>query len=68
MLILCNLVSSTGRSILLVLYCSFMLLISHLQSVARSVGSQIITEEVLASCSGGPRGNEQLRFHSIFIT
>ncbi|KAF7135056.1 hypothetical protein RHSIM_Rhsim08G0079300 [Rhododendron simsii] len=30
-------------------------------SVARSVGSQIITEEVLASCSGGPRGNEQLR-------
>ncbi|GFY90505.1 MIF4G domain-containing protein [Actinidia rufa] len=29
------------------------------RSVARSVGSQIITEEVLASCSGGPRGNEQ---------
>ncbi|KAK7396142.1 hypothetical protein VNO78_16938 [Psophocarpus tetragonolobus] len=29
------------------------------QSVARSVASQILTEEVLASCSGGPRGNEQ---------
>ncbi|KAK3002478.1 hypothetical protein RJ639_022122 [Escallonia herrerae] len=29
------------------------------QSVQRSVGSQIIIEEVLASCSGGPRGNEQ---------
>ncbi|KAI7993104.1 Nucleolar MIF4G domain-containing protein 1 [Camellia lanceoleosa] len=28
-------------------------------SVARHVGSQVITEEVLASCSGGPRGNEQ---------
>ncbi|XP_011094159.1 nucleolar MIF4G domain-containing protein 1 isoform X1 [Sesamum indicum] len=28
-------------------------------SVGRSVGSQIITEEVIASCSGGPRGNEQ---------
>ncbi|KAL0410248.1 UNVERIFIED_CONTAM: Nucleolar MIF4G domain-containing protein 1 [Sesamum latifolium] len=27
-------------------------------SVGRSVGSQIITEEVIASCSGGPRGNE----------
>ena len=32
-----------------------------LQSVDRSVSSQIITEEVLASCSGGQRGNEQLR-------
>jgi len=32
-----------------------------LQSVARSVASQILTEEVLASCSGGPRGNQQLR-------
>ncbi|OVA16448.1 MIF4G-like [Macleaya cordata] len=30
-----------------------------LRSVSRSVGSQIVTEEVLASCSGGPRGNEQ---------
>ncbi|KAK4770125.1 hypothetical protein SAY87_030657 [Trapa incisa] len=29
------------------------------QSVARSVGSQIVSEEVLASCAGGPRGNEQ---------
>lgn len=29
------------------------------QSVGRSVGSQIIIEEVLESCSGGPRGNEQ---------
>ncbi|KAK7377853.1 hypothetical protein VNO80_03286 [Phaseolus coccineus] len=29
------------------------------QSVARSVASQILTEEVLASCSGGPRGNQQ---------
>ncbi|KAF7801453.1 nucleolar MIF4G domain-containing protein 1-like [Senna tora] len=29
------------------------------QSIARSVASQIISEEVLASCSNGPRGNEQ---------
>ncbi|XP_047165601.1 nucleolar MIF4G domain-containing protein 1 [Vigna umbellata] len=29
------------------------------QSVARGVASQILTEEVLASCSGGPRGNQQ---------
>ncbi|KAK6131650.1 hypothetical protein DH2020_034664 [Rehmannia glutinosa] len=28
-------------------------------SVGRSVGSQIVSEEVVASCSGGPRGNEQ---------
>ncbi|KAJ0014771.1 hypothetical protein Pint_20049 [Pistacia integerrima] len=28
-------------------------------SVGRSVGSKIISEEVLASCSSGPRGNEQ---------
>ncbi|KAK3198143.1 hypothetical protein Dsin_021558 [Dipteronia sinensis] len=28
-------------------------------SAGRSVGSQIISEEVLASCSSGPRGNEQ---------
>ncbi|XP_051131471.1 uncharacterized protein LOC127251695 isoform X2 [Andrographis paniculata] len=28
-------------------------------SVGRSVGSQIITEEVVSSCSGGPRGSEQ---------
>ena len=32
-----------------------------LQSVARSVASQIMIEETLASCAGGPRGNEQLR-------
>uniref|UniRef100_A0A2N9F873 Reverse transcriptase zinc-binding domain-containing protein n=1 Tax=Fagus sylvatica TaxID=28930 RepID=A0A2N9F873_FAGSY len=30
-----------------------------LHSIARSAASQIIGEEVLASCSGGPRGNEQ---------
>ncbi|MCL7032649.1 hypothetical protein MKW94_002907 [Papaver nudicaule] len=30
-----------------------------LRTVSRSFGSQIITEEVLASCSQGPRGNEQ---------
>ncbi|XP_027349723.1 nucleolar MIF4G domain-containing protein 1 [Abrus precatorius] len=29
------------------------------QSVSRSVASQIVTEEILASCSGGPRGNQQ---------
>ncbi|XP_057968487.1 uncharacterized protein LOC131157992 isoform X2 [Malania oleifera] len=28
-------------------------------SVSRIAGSQIISKEVLASCSGGPRGNEQ---------
>ncbi|MBA0590839.1 hypothetical protein Gorai_019529 [Gossypium raimondii] len=31
------------------------------RSVSRSVSSQIISEEVLASCYNGPRGNEQLR-------
>nr|XP_010933743.1 nucleolar MIF4G domain-containing protein 1 isoform X2 [Elaeis guineensis] len=30
-----------------------------LRSVPRSVGCQIIGEEVIASCSGGPRGSEQ---------
>ncbi|CAA2972835.1 nucleolar MIF4G domain-containing 1 [Olea europaea subsp. europaea] len=30
-----------------------------LKSVGRSVGSQIVHEEVVASCSGGPRGNKQ---------
>ncbi|KAE8009038.1 hypothetical protein FH972_005496 [Carpinus fangiana] len=30
-----------------------------LLSIARSAASQIISEEVLTSCSGGPRGNEQ---------
>ncbi|GMP84479.1 hypothetical protein CsSME_00037991 [Camellia sinensis var. sinensis] len=29
------------------------------RSVARDTGSKLITEEVLASCSGGPCGNEQ---------
>ncbi|KAL8129472.1 hypothetical protein V2J09_018627 [Rumex salicifolius] len=29
------------------------------QSIGRSVASQIVAEEVLASCAGGPRGNEQ---------
>lgn len=29
------------------------------QSVSRAVASEIFSEEVLASCSGGPRGNEQ---------
>uniref|UniRef100_M1DH67 Gag-pol polyprotein n=1 Tax=Solanum tuberosum TaxID=4113 RepID=M1DH67_SOLTU len=29
------------------------------QIVGRTFGSQIINEEVLASCFGGPRGNEQ---------
>ncbi|GMI65051.1 hypothetical protein HRI_000174400 [Hibiscus trionum] len=29
------------------------------RSVSRSVSTQIITEEVLASCHNGPRGNEQ---------
>ncbi|CAL5350673.1 unnamed protein product [Camellia sinensis] len=29
------------------------------RSVARDAGSKLITEEVLASCSGGPCGNEQ---------
>ncbi|KAG8376867.1 hypothetical protein BUALT_Bualt09G0108700 [Buddleja alternifolia] len=28
-------------------------------SVGRGVGTQIVSEEVVASCSGGPRGNEQ---------
>lgn len=28
-------------------------------SIARSTSSQIIIEEILGSCSGGPRGNEQ---------
>lgn len=30
------------------------------RSIARSIASQIISEEVLGSCSRGPRGNEQL--------
>ncbi|OAY62973.1 Nucleolar MIF4G domain-containing protein 1 [Ananas comosus] len=29
------------------------------RSVSRSVGCQVIGDEVVASCSGGPRGNEQ---------
>lgn len=34
------------------------------QSIARGVGVQIISEEILTSCSGGPRGNEQ--YASVF--
>ncbi|RVW26558.1 Suppressor of glycerol defect protein 1 [Vitis vinifera] len=34
-------------------------MVTIFHSVDRSVSSQIITEEVLASCSGGQRGNEQ---------
>ncbi|KAL1539912.1 nucleolar MIF4G domain-containing protein 1-like [Salvia divinorum] len=29
------------------------------QSVGRAVGTQIVTDEIVTSCSGGPRGNEQ---------
>ncbi|KAF2288132.1 hypothetical protein GH714_004591 [Hevea brasiliensis] len=29
------------------------------RSVSRNISSQIISDEVLAACSGGPRGNEQ---------
>ncbi|XP_062180949.1 uncharacterized protein LOC133885278 isoform X1 [Phragmites australis] len=36
------------------------------RSVPRSVGSQIIGDEVLASCSRGPRGNEQ--YAAVFAT
>ncbi|KAG1362227.1 nucleolar MIF4G domain-containing protein 1 [Cocos nucifera] len=36
------------------------------QSVPRSVGCQIIGEEVVASCSGGPRGSEQ--YAAVFAT
>ncbi|KAF5177615.1 nucleolar MIF4G domain-containing protein [Thalictrum thalictroides] len=38
------------------------------RSIDRSTGCQILSEEILASCSGGPRGNEQLRalFLSLF--
>ncbi|KAI3783247.1 hypothetical protein L1987_42323 [Smallanthus sonchifolius] len=32
---------------------------SIFQSISRSDGGQIISEEILTSCSGGPRGNEQ---------
>ncbi|KAF5820240.1 putative MIF4G-like, type 3, initiation factor eIF-4 gamma, MA3, MIF4G-like domain superfamily [Helianthus annuus] len=32
---------------------------SIFQSISRSVGAQIISEEILTSCSSGPRGNEQ---------
>lgn len=38
-----------------------------MQSLGRSVGAQIIVDEVLASCSGGPRGNEQLRSLLTFV-
>ncbi|KAK1431274.1 hypothetical protein QVD17_07730 [Tagetes erecta] len=33
--------------------------IFQMQSISRSDGAQIISEEILTSCSGGPRGNEQ---------
>lgn len=36
------------------------------RSIPRIIASQIISEEVLASCSGGPRGNEQLSVNSLF--
>lgn len=39
----------------------------YMQSLGRSVGAQIIIDEVLASCSGGPRGNEQLRSLLTFV-
>ncbi|KAK9053397.1 hypothetical protein SSX86_030031 [Deinandra increscens subsp. villosa] len=32
---------------------------SIFQSISRSDGAQIVSEEILTSCSGGPRGNEQ---------
>ncbi|KAI3680088.1 hypothetical protein L2E82_50825 [Cichorium intybus] len=35
------------------------------QSIALSVGTEIISEEILASCAGGPRGNEQ--YASVFV-
>lgn len=38
-----------------------------MQDVGRSIGSEIISGEVLAACSGGPRGNEQLIFFLNFI-
>lgn len=41
---------------------------THLQSVSRSAGCQIIGEEVLASCLNGPRGNEQLISLSVSLT
>ena len=39
--------------------------VKYMQSIARSVASQIMSEEILASCSGGPRGNEQLRIYAL---
>lgn len=38
----------------------------YLQSVGRTSGSQIVSEEVVSSCSGGPRGNEQLSIFCFF--
>lgn len=38
-----------------------------IQSLGRNVGAQIIVDEVLASCSGGPRGNEQLSSLLTFV-
>lgn len=48
-----------GLIILLTLFVNSLVL-KFSQSVSRSVGCQMIGEEVVASCSGGPRGNEQL--------
>lgn len=33
------------------------------RSLPRGIASQMFSEELLASCSGGPRGNEQLSFN-----
>ncbi|KAK1370492.1 nucleolar MIF4G domain-containing protein 1 [Heracleum sosnowskyi] len=38
------------------------------RDVGRSIGSEIISAEVLAACSGGPRGNEQYAaVHAAFV-
>lgn len=38
------------------------------RDVGRSIGSEIISAEVLAACSGGPRGNEQYAAaHAAFV-
>ncbi|KAA8516887.1 hypothetical protein F0562_017295 [Nyssa sinensis] len=55
-----NVESITGRSVHnLPLLQPQLSNIPCLQSLGRTVGCQIISEEILASCSGGPRGNEQ---------
>ncbi|KAL1833356.1 hypothetical protein DCAR_0103447 [Daucus carota subsp. sativus] len=41
---------------------------SIFRDVGRSIGSEIISAEVLAACSGGPRGNEQYAaVHAAFV-